>query len=111
MKTPPFHYFPPEKEAPPAPPRRPGPEDSLLAFIDDVLFAEDPVTTWVGSAKLLSRQLRGSKHRREVAKLLSWPDACGTYLGRLARQKPERVKRKRTNANRDWIIRPPNVTF
>jgi hypothetical protein len=91
------------------------PEASLLAFIDDVLFAEEgqmhPVTGWMGSAERLSRQLRESKYGREIEKLLSWPAACGVYLGRLASQKPERVEMKRTHSSRDWIIRPPNVTF
>lgn len=86
------------------------PEVQLLAFIDDVLFAEENLQPlpvgWKGTAERLSRTLRESKYSREVEKLLSWPAACGVYLGRLARQKPERVSQERKMNSRDWIIRP-----
>lgn len=88
------------------------PELQLLNLIDDVLFDESVVpSTWVGTAEQLSRKLRESKYSREVEKLLSWPAACGVYLGRIAKSHPERISQKRKEFTRSWIIGPPGVGF
>jgi len=82
------------------------PEAQLLAHIDDVVWALNPGVPmpWIGSAEMLSRKLRESSFGREVEKLLSWPAACGVYLGRLASQHPERVIR--FASKREWKIFP-----
>jgi len=49
-----------------------------------------------------------SQINHEARKLLSWPGACGTLLGRLAKIEPNRVQQKRTSEKRLWIINPPH---
>lgn len=86
------------------------PELQLLNLIDDVLFDESVVPSiWTGTAEQLSRKLRESKYSREAEKLLSWPAACGVYLGRIAKTHPERISQKRTKTARAWSILPPGI--
>jgi hypothetical protein len=81
-------------------------ESRLLEIIDDSVFA-DGVAPWVGTAEQLSRDLRCGKFGREAERLLRWPQACGTYLARLAKQRSDRVEPIRTNNARRWRILPP----
>ncbi len=92
-------------------------ELQFLSLIDDILFDGTVIpSTWTGTAEQLSRTLRDSKFSREVEKILSWPTACGTYLGRISKMRPDRVqneRQKRTGAQvlRHWTIAPPGEGF
>ncbi|MSU62657.1 MAG: hypothetical protein EXS31_09705 [Pedosphaera sp.] len=98
------------------------PENRLLALIDGeisfrqencVSFNEDSGSneprTWVGTAEKLEGRLcaHDSTNSHQARLLLSWTNACGTYLGRLARSRPDRVSERRTNSARLWEIQPP----
>jgi len=95
------------------------PEEKLLTIIDSVLFTGslpidcgelDEAGTaqpWSGTAGELERKLQESPYRREAEQVLYWPNACGTYLGHLARHHPERVISRRSNTARWWTIDPP----
>ena len=90
------------------------PEVQLLGLIDDSIFAKPIPSTWTGTAEQLSRELRGGPFSREAEKLLSWPAACGIYLGRLEGKHPDRVERAdhRTREDgraRKWIIHPTSA--
>ncbi|MBS0657907.1 MAG: ATP-binding protein [Verrucomicrobia bacterium] len=85
------------------------PERRLLALIDAALFAGPAADEWEGTALELERLLTGSPVASigpEARKLLSWDNACGTYLGRLRRSHPKRFEQKRTNSERIWSIKP-----
>lgn len=82
------------------------PEVRLLSLIDSVLFGQaaivgDPITI---TAEELEQRLVNSNMGYESRRLLSWNNACGTYLGRLAKKFPERVSKDRTNQSRGWIL-------
>jgi len=92
------------------------PEARLLAIIDPVLFSfiamddresEPNYDDWQGTASDLERQLMASDFKHEVGRILTWSNACGTYLGRLAALFPWRVEKHRMSNNRAWIIHPP----
>lgn len=91
------------------------PEFRLLALLDAVLFqrggtlAAEPSQQrqlYVGTAEtigsLLTMSCSGYEH--EARRLLSWNNACGTYLGRLAKALPERVREMRSGNARQWLI-------
>ena len=93
------------------------PEERLLGLIDAVIFHEAMLVDtaivhapdeWAGTAAALESTLIRSNYAHEAEKLLSWNNACGTYLGHLAKRHPERVKYKKTNSSRSWIITKPN---
>jgi hypothetical protein len=94
------------------------PEFRLLALIDATLFAPTdaglPVVgqglpEWTGTAEALQAILTGmsSGHGYEARQVLSWANACGTYLGRLAKNRPDRVKQERSADRRSWRISRP----
>jgi hypothetical protein len=94
------------------------PEERLLSIIDTVLFKTflpNPLVepgsmeAWEGTAGELEARLVASNFAREAEKVLSWNNACGTYLGHLAKRHPDRVVYHRTNSDRFWIIKPPVV--
>lgn len=90
------------------------PQARLLSLIDKELFhVRNTKPLWEGTADELEHELTGSESgvRNEVAKLLSWNNACGTYLGRLAKDAPARIESARTSTVRKWIIRPPESDF
>jgi hypothetical protein len=91
------------------------PEERLLAFIDGVVFSRGPrlhavpdPEPWVGTAAELESFLMRSHLARQVDKVFSFPNACGTLLGRLMKQKPERIEYQRTPTTRQWRILPPH---
>jgi hypothetical protein len=85
------------------------PEQKLLSLIDGELFHTPAAGAWHGPAAELEIRLTGTDSRcaHEARKLLSWPTACGVYLGRLAKGKQGRVEKNRREDSRDWIIHPP----
>ena len=81
------------------------PERLLLQLIDDAVF-NDSCNEWQGtSAQLRAELLQQPAVAKEARRLLSWPNACGTYLGRLEIDCPERVRQQRTAKERLWVLR------
>ena len=70
------------------------PETKLLEMIDTELFDSLAPGSWESTAIQLERVLvsDNSKVCREARRLLSFPVACGTYLGRLQKLHPQRFK-------------------
>jgi hypothetical protein len=87
------------------------PEMRLMGLIDAALAERDEVGQWTGSATDLERMLFESKGGFEARRLLDWNNATGTYLGRLAKKVPHRIKAHRTNSSRQWNITPPHWVF
>ena len=86
------------------------PQARLLSLIDKELFHTQNIQPlWQGSADELEHELTSMKSsvRQEATKLLSWNNACGTYLGRLAKEAPGRIEYTRTTSVRQWKINPP----
>lgn len=84
------------------------PELRLLSLIDATLFTL-PHTYADMTAEVLEQQLTGdgAVNRYEARKLLSWNNATGTYLGRLAKKRPDRVESTRSATERKWRLHPP----
>jgi hypothetical protein len=79
----------------------------LLELIDRRLWETIDDDCWEGTAMELEAILRhkDSEVSFEAGRLLSWPNACGTYLGQIEDKRPERVVRHRTASKRSWVIR------
>jgi hypothetical protein len=86
------------------------PELVLLELIDLELWNSPLAGDWEGNARELEMRLltQESKVREQVRKILSWPQACGTFLGRLAKSFPDRVVANRTSEKRGWIVKKGN---
>jgi len=86
------------------------PEYRLLNLIDDTFFSAHELIKTPSSMELTAEQIEGAltSHltncSHEARKLFSWPAACGTYLGRLAKKRPDRVKSHRTAESRLWVL-------
>ncbi len=84
------------------------PEFKLLSIIDDHLLRGADV--WRGKASDLERAITDSAcpYSHEARRLLTWPTACGTYLGRLRRRHPERFVKAQIGNERErvWTISP-----
>ena len=87
------------------------PEVRLLNIIDGSHYAICAGHDWEGPAVELQRALtlRDAKMEHEARQLLSWANACGTYLGRLAKQFPDRVSSRAVNGTTLWMIKPVTV--
>jgi energy-coupling factor transporter ATP-binding protein EcfA2 len=85
------------------------PEKRLLDLIDMGLFAKDEMSIVneyeLSAHELESKLHENSKTHNETGKLLTWTTTCGTYLGRLAKKYPDRVKAARDGKDRVWIIK------
>lgn len=87
------------------------PEYRLLALIDQVLFSDSPFDTnpFEMTAQELERKLiSNSDTAFEARRLFNWSNASGTYLGRIASKKPNRVESQRSKTLRKWLIFPPS---
>jgi hypothetical protein len=86
------------------------PETKLLDLIDTVLFnsAKSP-QKWKGKAAQLEELLiqQNSPVRQSAMRLLSFPTACGIYLGRLGSTYPERFSLDHKRDGNYWIIQRP----
>ena len=76
-------------------------EAELLDMIDTYLRP----LPWEGSAATLDTLLRDYAPRR-CDQLFNFRNACGSLLGRLSRDYPERVEKRRTSSSRGWTIKP-----
>jgi len=84
------------------------PENKLLEIIDMYFHISGRDSEkWQGTAAELESQLLNSQDvGAESRKLLNWPNATGTYLGRLMRKHPDRIEFDRSADRRGWIIKP-----
>jgi hypothetical protein len=87
------------------------PEVRMLEILDAVLFDSPSPDAWQGSAIELERKLTGdsSKLRREADKLFHFSNSCGTYLGRLQKQFPDRFELRHTRKGNQWTIEPAGL--
>lgn len=83
----------------------------LLSLVDGEIFhnpcAEE---AWEDTAEALERRLTGpnSHCRHEAQNLFKFNTACGVFLRRLAKLKPDRVSERRVQGRRLWKIEPPS---
>jgi hypothetical protein len=90
------------------------PETRLLQLIDAEIFRPVngivPINPWEGTSIKLEQRLThfSSDVQIQARDLLSWQGACGTYLGRLRKQQPNRVSMEWKHGGlRNWTITPP----
>lgn len=81
------------------------PEAKLHDIVQSVLFASPVERQWEGRAIDLERKLSESSHFQEASKILTFNNACGTYLGRLKQKYGELYSYQRTNGANQWTIR------
>lgn len=82
------------------------PEIKLLRLIEDAGIVD--ADQWTGSANELERKLRNiDAHTAD--RLFSYNTACGVYLGRLARKRPDRIDQNRTKNGTKWTIKRQQV--
>lgn len=85
------------------------PETRLLQLIDEVIWTkarrrEEPEFT--ASADEIEKELRGSAFHFAVDRLLVFPSAAGTYLGRLSKKFPTRFERITRQGKACWRLKP-----
>jgi hypothetical protein len=80
------------------------PERRLLNLLDQVLFKTDG-EPWTGTSEELEGKLRQSAFGFAADRLLYFPGAAGTYLGRLV--KTERVLKTQERGRVRWTVRAP----
>lgn len=86
------------------------PETKLLRLLDEsyqFCFADGNVPEDTAEAIMARLTCLQTTTEFEARKLLNWPNAIGTYLGRLAIKHPGRVSRRRTASGNLWKIHPP----
>jgi hypothetical protein len=80
----------------------------LLELIDQLEPWGTASNEWEGTATELRQLLSADERtRRDSARLLDWTNACGQYLGELAKMKPLRVQNARTKDRRECRICAP----
>lgn len=81
----------------------------LLTLIDEVVFhdAETNADTFTGKAIEIEKLLRTSNFQFEAEKILKYPGAAGAYLGRLAKDLPDRISKSVKDGYTTWTIKPP----
>ena len=76
-----------------------------MELMDIIVIPENG--SWKGSQEDLELALFGdSIYKDQVKKLLYYPTALQTYLRRLQKSEPERVKKVRTNVKNLWELHP-----
>jgi hypothetical protein len=82
-------------------------ELKLLELCDSVLWTDATETEWSGTSSELEKELR-EEARDTCNRLLTFANACGTFLGHLAKKHPRRVVKlsPRNGINRWKLIRP-----
>jgi hypothetical protein len=83
-------------------------ELKLLELCDSVLWGDTRDTEWYDTAAALERKLRETA-RDTTARLLTFTNACGSFLGQLAKKHPERVEKgKLLNGTQRWKLYRPS---
>ena len=94
-------------------------EVKLLALIDAVYWPQENEQARIKSAQPkeilltaeeLEARLIDSSQGYQAKSLLSWNNAAGTFLGRLAQKYPHRIAADRTSDRRLWRIKRPGAT-
>lgn len=82
------------------------PEGELLDLID-LAFADQFIAgvTIEKTHAEIEDALRNRESRR-ADRLFSWRNACGSYLGKLAKKHPERIQSRSNGSRRWWLLRP-----
>jgi hypothetical protein len=91
--------------------RETSPETRLLEILDNALWtAGDAMPAPVnGTAAQIQEMIYGTSLRSSAEKVLERiPNACGTYLGRLAKKFPERFAHHKTMGKTVWTIKAPD---
>jgi hypothetical protein len=97
------------------------PEFRFLEIVDAVIFRglvedfdpnelEATGEAWQGSAMDLEQKLRASDFEREIDNLLSFANASGTFLRRLAKEFPERIRSVKIRGRTLWRIETPSTS-
>ena len=74
-----------------------------MELLDIIVIPENGI--WKGTQEDLELALFGdSIYKDQIKKLLYYPTALQTYLRRLQRSVPERVKHYKSNNKRGWEI-------
>ena len=83
------------------------PEMRFLQLVETEIFRHGRREPWEGTAAELEAVLMRAESRcaRDVRRLLHFPNACGTYLARLADKTAPRVEKHRSADARKWTIR------
>lgn len=85
------------------------PEMQLLSLIDEALFEGGDIKSPLAvRSEELAGKLRDSEYANEARQVLSFYRACGTYLGRLAKTHPHRIKAHREKGVSYWVIYSPS---
>ena len=78
-------------------------ENRLMELLDIIVIPENG--SWKGSQEDLELALFGdSIYKDQVKKLLYYPTALQTYLRRLHKSMPERVRRVKQNGKNLWEL-------
>jgi hypothetical protein len=95
-------------------------EARLLELIDEMAFPKRVAHGKLAEYTLIEglRELPASEiqtrllvhNRFESEKILKYPGACGSHLGKLAKTNPERVSKKVNTGKTFWTINPPVQT-
>lgn len=91
---------------------RTSPENRLLSLMDHLIFNRgdrQDQCGFDGPAEQLEQHLRRADDafRRQLDQILSFPAACGTYLGRLEKKVGSRVSKRVIHGQTIWTIQPP----
>ena len=79
-------------------------ENRLMALMEIIVIPENG--SWKGTLEELETALlEDSTYKRQIEKLLYYPTALMTYLRRLHKSVPERVKSVKSNNKRGWELK------
>jgi hypothetical protein len=80
----------------------------LLELVDQLAPWDAVTKVWNGtSTELRQLLLENDRTRRDATRLLDWTNACGQFLGDLAKIRAERVESVRTSYARSWRVFAP----
>ena len=79
-------------------------ENRLMELMQIIVIPENGV--WKGTLEQLETQLlEDSTYKRQLEKLLYYPTALLTYMRRLHKSMPERVRAVKSNGKRGWELK------
>ena len=83
-------------------------EQRLLELIDLCYFNDDvgPLLSVEKKHADIQKDLM-EQDRFEAEKILRYPGACGSHLGKLSKSQPDRVSKRTVNGQSIWTITPP----
>ncbi len=85
------------------------PETRLWSLIEAELFGGLSVDAFEGTAAELDRRLRSASgaNGAEASRVLTFGNAAGVFLGRLAKRHADRISERLLDGHRVWTIQPP----